>query len=504
MVANLFLTIALLSITGSAAYILLKLLTAASGGRLSQNWRYNSITAVSLLYVLPLYRIWALIPVAHPALPSIVVAGSHSDSTYIPSISTDASELPLQIVPTNGGVDWDLVIKWAAVLWLLGAAGLIIWNGCRLLHYRRMFEQASNKTSSHLQQIAQEAAHLAGVTNEVQLLVCALVQTPMLVGFLRPTILLPLEHIPDSDAKFILTHELTHFRRRDLWKKFLVNMIRCVHWFNPIVYLLSRDFAYWLETSCDEDVVSSLDYAQRKEYGYLLINYAPTARYVGLRLYVPFSSCRYKLKRRISVMMESNKKARSLLGLVLAIVLVVGCLATTALAANLGIEKSTAPALSDIKEPIADVESAASVSVDKEAVANAQNDLPNNGPQPLSDESVVVDVDSAILDELGRATLTWSNQKINYDTRMRFISSYTGGYFTLSGVTATFTVTIANGNSETIEIDWYDSDGNSTVLYSGTTNSATVSYTATSREQGNFRVWNKAAAAITVDASISY
>ena len=46
MVVNLFLTTALLSITGSAAYVLLKLLLVASGKRLSQNWRYRSIIAI--------------------------------------------------------------------------------------------------------------------------------------------------------------------------------------------------------------------------------------------------------------------------------------------------------------------------------------------------------------------------------------------------------------------------------------------------------------------------
>ena len=505
MVINLFLTIALLSIAGSVVYILLKLLIAVSGSRLSQSWRYHSVVAVSLLFVLPLYKLWALIPIPYKALPPIIAAGSNPGVAYLPSAPPAIAELPLQVGTSSGStVVWAQVIKWAAVLWLLVTASLILWSIWRLLRYRRMFGQASNEVNGRLQLIAQEAARLAGVTCEVRLLVSPLVQSPMLVGFFRPTILLPSEHLPDSDARYILAHELTHFRRRDLWKKFLVNMIQCIHWFNPIVYLLNRDFAYWLETSCDEEVVSSLDYAQRKEYGYLLINYAPTFRYVGPKFYVSFTSCRYKLKRRISIMMKSNKKSRSLLGLLLALALIVGCLATTAMAANLSNEKGTAPALSDVKKPIADVESTASISDDAEVAANAENDLLNNGPQPLSDESVVVDVDSAILDELGRATLTWSDQKINYDTRMRFISSYSGGYFTLSGVTATFTVTIANGNSETIEIDWCDSKGNSTVLYSGTTNSTTVSYTATGREQGNFRVWNKAAAAITVDASISY
>ena len=334
MAVNLFLTTALLSITGSTAYILLKLLTAASGGRLSQNWRYRSITAVSLLFVLPLHRLWALIPVPHRVLPSITAISGNSDLVYTPSSSTAAGELPLQVAPTNGGVDWGLVIEQAAVLWLLVAVALILWNVWRLLHYYHLFKQASNEVNGHLQQIAQEAAHLTGVTSEVRLLASPLVQSPMLVGFFRPTIVLPSEHLPDSDAQFILTHELTHFRRGDLWKKFLVNMIQCIHWFNPIVYLLNRDFAYWLETSCDEEVVSSLNYAQRKEYGYLLINYAPATRHVGPRLYVSFTSCRYKLKRRISIMMKSNKKSRSLLGLLLALALIVGCLATTAMAAN--------------------------------------------------------------------------------------------------------------------------------------------------------------------------
>ena len=67
MVVNLFLTIALLSIAGSVAYILLKLLVAVSGSRLSQSWRYHSVVAVSLLFVLPLYKLWALIPIPHKA-----------------------------------------------------------------------------------------------------------------------------------------------------------------------------------------------------------------------------------------------------------------------------------------------------------------------------------------------------------------------------------------------------------------------------------------------------
>ena len=333
MAVNLFFAIIRLSVVGSTGYILLKLLAAASGNRLSQSWRYHGIVAVSLLFVLPVYRLWALIPVPYSVPSPAISAGNGSEPAFLPVSPAGVDMLSPQPL-SNARIGWGTVIEWAALLWLWVAVGLVLWNVWRLLRYRRLIEPVSNRANSRLQQIAAEEARLAGIDSEVRLLASPLAQSPMLVGFFHPTILLPSEQVPDSDARFILAHELTHFRRKDLWKKLLVLMVRCIHWFNPIVYLLNRDFSRWLETSCDEYVVSSLDRDQRKEYGRLLIDYAPASRYAGPKLYVSFASCRYKLKRRISTMLNSNKKSRSLLGLVLAIALIVGCLATSALATN--------------------------------------------------------------------------------------------------------------------------------------------------------------------------
>lgn len=340
MTVDLFFAVIRLSVVGSTGYILLKLLAAVSGNRLSQSWRYHGIAAVTLLFVLPAHRLWAFIPVPRSAPSPAVLAGNDSELVFLSGSPAGVDMLTPQPLPT-AGIDWGTVLERAAVLWLWVAVSLVLWNVWRLLRYRRLIEQAGNKVNSRLQQIAVEEARLAGIDGEIRLLASPLAQSPMLVGFFRPTILLPSEHLPDGDARFILAHELTHFRRKDLWKKLLFLMVRCAHWFNPIVYLLNRDFSRWLETSCDEYVVSSLDRDQRKEYGRLLIDYAPASRYAGPKLYVSFASCRYKLKRRISIMLNSNKKTRSLLGLVLAIALVVGCLATTALAASVDNDNGT-------------------------------------------------------------------------------------------------------------------------------------------------------------------
>lgn len=340
MAVNLFPAAVILSVTGSVGHILLKLLAAVSGNHLSQSWRYHGIVAVSLLFVLPVYKLWEFIPVPYSVSPPVISFGGGVEPAFLPGSPAGVDMLTPQPLPT-AGIDWGTVLERAAVLWLWVAVSLVLWNVWRLLRCRRLIEQAGNKVNSRLQQIAEEEARLAGIGGEIRLLASPLAQSPMLVGFFRPTILLPLEHLPDSDARFILAHELTHFRRKDLWKKLLFLMVRCAHWFNPIVYLLNRDFSRWLETSCDEQVVSSLDRDQRKEYGRLLIDYAPASRYAGPKLYVSFASCRYKLKRRISIMLNSDKKSRSLLGLVLTVALVVGCLATTALAASVDNDNGT-------------------------------------------------------------------------------------------------------------------------------------------------------------------
>ena len=340
MTVDLFFAVIRLSVVGSTGYILLKLLAAVSGNRLSQSWRYHGIVAVSLLFVLPVYKLWEFIPVPYSVSPPVISFGGGVEPAFLPGSPAGVDMLTPQPLPT-AGIDWGTVLERAAVLWLWVAVSLVLWNVWRLLRYRRLIEQAGNKVNSRLQQIAEEEARLAGIGGEIRLLASPLAQSPMLVGFFRPTILLPSEHLPDGNARFILAHELTHFRRKDLWKKLLFLMVRCAHWFNPIVYLLNRDFSRWLETSCDEQVVSSLDRDQRKEYGRLLIDCAPASRYAGPKLYVSLASCRYKLKRRISIMLNSDKKSRSLLGLVLAVALVVGCLATTALAASVDNDNGT-------------------------------------------------------------------------------------------------------------------------------------------------------------------
>lgn len=96
------------------------------------------------------------------------------------------------------------------------------------------------------------AAEQAGVKKPVELYCNPLVSTPLLIGFVRPCIILPTINLPDSDFQYTALHELTHYKRGDMFYKWFVQLVVCLHWFNPLVYLMEQDISRLCELSCDE------------------------------------------------------------------------------------------------------------------------------------------------------------------------------------------------------------------------------------------------------------
>ncbi len=97
---------------------------------------------------------------------------------------------------------------------------------------------------------------------------------PLLLGVLRPTVVLP-EGVEDPGRlEDILRHELTHARRHDLLYKWFAAAVTSLHWFNPLMLLVRREISRTCELACDEAVVRDLDPALRRRYGETLLSLA--------------------------------------------------------------------------------------------------------------------------------------------------------------------------------------------------------------------------------------
>lgn len=92
------------------------------------------------------------------------------------------------------------------------------------------------------------------------------VKSPMMAGFFKPFIVLPDREITQEERKLIIKHEMTHFKRGDLWYKLLLIVANALNWFNPLVYLMRNRADRDLEYSCDDLVIKEFDKEQKKLY----------------------------------------------------------------------------------------------------------------------------------------------------------------------------------------------------------------------------------------------
>lgn len=92
------------------------------------------------------------------------------------------------------------------------------------------------------------------------------IETPFLVGLFHPEIYIPTYEYTEEQLYYILLHEYTHYKNKDLWVKLLCNLFCIVFWWNPIIYLLPKDLNAILELKCDATLAKELTEEEQISY----------------------------------------------------------------------------------------------------------------------------------------------------------------------------------------------------------------------------------------------
>lgn len=219
---------------------------------------------------------------------------------------------------------WDFLCSHFVPLWLGGAAIHFLWFAVSYLRFCRGLKKTCTPLWEH------EQAFLDDLRGGLQMEACRspLAGTPMLVGMVRHRIILPDVAISTVELEYILRHELTHLRRRDLLYKWLAVAVTSFHWFNPLMPWLRREISRCCELSCDEAVIGSLDEGQKQQYGETLLSLA--ALHALPRAVPATTLCEEKkqLKERLVSIMQ-HKKATAIILLLSALLalLIAGCAA---------------------------------------------------------------------------------------------------------------------------------------------------------------------------------
>nr|WP_271814823.1 M56 family metallopeptidase [Clostridium beijerinckii] len=190
---------------------------------------------------------------------------------------------------------------------------------------KKIVESSTRDVNNSHKEILYNCMNIMHIKTTVELLYCPKINSPSLCGLIKPKILIPIniaENIDAEDFKYIIMHELTHLKKKDLLINLIITLLSIIYWFNPIILYSFSKMRKDCEFSCDNHVISYLNEGENIQYGNVLIKVLELCgcsnRLTGTTSMVMNNS---EIKRRI--IMISRYKKINFKGILLGTIIVV-------------------------------------------------------------------------------------------------------------------------------------------------------------------------------------
>lgn len=211
--------------------------------------RYGT-SVLSILTIFCIIRI--LFPVEFPE-HQFIIADSYIYSTFYKLVQPIFSpRLP------------DSLMIYVYLLWACGTIFSILRLIKEFVSIQRVIRNTTCEVNSYALNILKSIDSSCGLP----IYDCSGISVPVLAGYFKQGIYLPDYPYTDQELHYIILHEYTHWKRKDIWKKFIMNIICVLIWWNPAVYSIRKAVFDLIEFNCDkaltkniseEDVVNYLD-----------------------------------------------------------------------------------------------------------------------------------------------------------------------------------------------------------------------------------------------------
>lgn len=227
-----------------------------------------------------------LVPVSFPILPQLSPLAEIADSTNNMNAHRAAVyPLPDQTARNTGMLTRDTEVpadsggvpkleskpELLTTLWLGGTALLLMALVVINFRSKRELRTALPLQGSHPVIEAWLTKH--PLRRRLTILTYDRIDTPITFGILHPKIILPksLDTGNESAMDYILTHEYMHIRHFDAVWKLAAAAALCLHWFNPLVWLMYLYLNRDLEMVCDASVIHKLGAEHKADYALCLL-----------------------------------------------------------------------------------------------------------------------------------------------------------------------------------------------------------------------------------------
>lgn len=315
MLTEIFKGILLISATGGILSIFLLCLKPVTRKLFSPKWQYYIWLTVLIVMILP---VRFSLPQRTPDIPAIateqvqnvqtdIEAPIMDNQTTITEPERQAAKLSIPKIelPQN-------IFYYLSYIWILGAIFIFF---AKIIKYR-LFLRAIHKNS-------ELDTTIENIPKRLKVQRTDMLDAPLIVGLIKPCLYLPDTELSESNLNYILRHELTHYRRYDLLYKWFTMLVLSVHWFNPLIHIVSKQIDLDCEVSCDAEVAGKLSKPEQNSYMNMILDMLANSRSNLRPLTTQMASNKKTLKRRFEMIrnMKKTSKFMSALSAILAVVM---------------------------------------------------------------------------------------------------------------------------------------------------------------------------------------
>ena len=307
---HIFLSVLGISLSAGAFAALLILCAPLLNRRYAARWRYGAWIFLAL---------WLLIPVT--GLDGQTIAGllpSGADASQAAETVAPLRRITIEIprgtpatAKTGEAPARDLApLDIAAFVWAAACLAIILFTLISYMCFVISVYKRGNilRDDAWIRRQISAQAREFHIKRAVTAVIYPAADSPMIIGFFRPVLILPDMAYSEKELFYIIKHELIHVKRGDVYFKLLFTVVRAVHWFNPLIWLMHREASIDMEIACDETVTRQFDFAEKKAYSETLLTTIRRQRAKSTVLSTQFYGGKEIMKKRFKNILSKKEK----------------------------------------------------------------------------------------------------------------------------------------------------------------------------------------------------
>jgi len=224
----------------------------------------NRRASATLRYGLACAAMAAMAAAFALTVANLIPAGEERSAILTPYASVGGAWASLPATPVNWTLRLTAILPaclpWVVSAWLAGVFLFYFRTLSGWIAVKRLSARGVRAVPLHWEQRLSRLASWLKVRQPVRILESCLTEAPVVIGWLRPVILVPasmLTTLAPGQIESILAHELAHIRRHDYLVNLLQRMVAGLLFYHPAVWWVSAQIRAERENCCDDVAVAA-------------------------------------------------------------------------------------------------------------------------------------------------------------------------------------------------------------------------------------------------------